>query len=72
VQDGHDETKMVEAVRFCWRAQRAAADSHLRTAVDFLLSHNMLLCSEIRLGAELPDFFHDTAAERGAHAVSTP
>jgi len=57
VQDGYNETKMVEAVRFCWRGQRASAESHLHTAVDFLLSHNLLLRSEMRLGAELPDFF---------------
>jgi hypothetical protein len=57
VQDGCDETKMVEAIRFCPGAQRASAESHPRTAVDFLLSHNPLLRSEMRLGAELPDFF---------------
>jgi Centromere DNA-binding protein complex CBF3 subunit, domain 2 len=54
--DGYDETKIVKAVRFCWRGQRVSAESHLRTAVDFL-SHNLLLRSEMRLGAKLPDFF---------------
>jgi hypothetical protein len=38
-------------------SQRASAESHLRTTVDFLLSHNLLLRSEMRLGASLPDFF---------------
>jgi hypothetical protein len=57
VQDGYDETKIVKVVRFCWRGQRASAESHLRTAVDFLLSHNLLLRSEMRLGAEPRDFF---------------
>jgi hypothetical protein len=32
-------------------------ESHLRTAVDFLLSHTMLLRGENIRTAQLPDFF---------------
>jgi Centromere DNA-binding protein complex CBF3 subunit, domain 2 len=32
-------------------------EPYLRTALDFLLARNMLLRSESRLGAKLPDFF---------------
>ena len=55
---------MIEAVRFCWQVQagnkrqtKQSTEPLLRTAVDFLLAHNMLLRSEARLAAELLDFF---------------
>ena len=57
MQDGYDETKMIEAVRFCWQGRKQSAESLLRTAVDFLLSHNILMRSESRLAAELSGFF---------------
>lgn len=57
VQDGYDETKMVEAVRFCWQGRKQPAESLLRAAVDFLLSHHILRRSKWRLAAELSDFF---------------
>jgi hypothetical protein len=57
LQDGYDEAKMLEAVRFCWQGRSRSAEPHLRTAVDFLLAHNLLLRSESRLAAEFPDFF---------------
>jgi hypothetical protein len=64
LQDGYTEAKMLDAVRFCWEGSRqgkqrwgSSAEPYLRTAVDFLLAHNMLLRSEARLEAELPDFF---------------
>jgi hypothetical protein len=48
---------MVYAVRFCWRGRKQSTEPYLRTAVDFLLAHNVLLRSESRLAAEFPDFF---------------
>ena len=43
VQDGYDEAKMVEAIRFCWQGQKQSVEPFLCTAVDFLLAHNILL-----------------------------
>jgi hypothetical protein len=66
LQEGYTEEKMLDIVRACWvgsqdRARRGqhrqSIESHLRTAVDFLFSHNMLLRSESRLGAEFADLF---------------
>lgn len=61
MQDGYDEAKMIAAMRFCWqggkRPHKLSTEPFLRTALDFLLGHNMLLRSESRLAAELPDFF---------------
>jgi Centromere DNA-binding protein complex CBF3 subunit, domain 2 len=57
LQDGYDEAKMIDAVRFCWQGQKQSTEPYLRTAVDFLLAHNVLLRSESRLAAEFPDFF---------------
>jgi hypothetical protein len=57
LQDGYDEAKMVDAVRFCWQGRKQSTEPYLRTAVDFLLAHNVLLRSESRLAAEFPDFF---------------
>jgi hypothetical protein len=48
---------MVDAVRFCWRGRKQSTEPYLRTAVDFLLAHNVLLRSESRLAAGFPDFF---------------
>ena len=59
LQDGYDEAKMVDAVRFCWQdrqQKRQSIEPYLRTAADFLLAHNVLLRSESRLAAEFPDF----------------
>ena len=39
------------------RQSKPSTEPYLRTAVDFLLAHNMLLRSESRLAAELPDLF---------------
>jgi hypothetical protein len=48
---------MINAVRFCWQGWKQSTEPYLRTAVDFLLAHNILLRSESRLAAEFPDFF---------------
>jgi hypothetical protein len=37
--------------------KKQSTEAYLHTAIDFLLSHNLLLRSESRLAAELPDFF---------------
>jgi len=39
------------------RQSKPSTEPYLRTAVDFLLAHNMLLRSESCLAAELPDLF---------------
>ena len=43
VQDGYDEAKMVEAIRFCWQGQKQSVELFLCTAVNFLLTYNILL-----------------------------
>jgi hypothetical protein len=57
LQDGYNEAKMIDAVRFCWQGWKQSTEPYLRTAVDFLLAYNILLRSEPRLAAEFPDFF---------------
>lgn len=67
MQDGYNHEKMIELVQFCWQGWMQAADkkhrkpqaveSYLRTVVDFLLSHNMLLRGESRRNLELADLF---------------
>lgn len=60
LQDGYNEAKLIEAIRWCWSRQKwlkQSTEQHLRTATDFLLGHSMLLRGENRLGAQLPDFF---------------
>lgn len=62
--DGYNETDMVNIVRACWTkfsSQKhyspASVEAWLRTAVDFLFSHNMLLRGESRRHIELADLF---------------
>ena len=66
IQDGYGEKEMLDIVRQCWvgwEKQKKTGqiqftvESYLRTAVDFLLGHNMLLRGEARRMAELPDLF---------------
>lgn len=65
LQDGYDVQHMIRVVRFCWegwqddqkRVLPGLVESHLRTAVDFLLSHTMLLRGENNRTAQLPDLF---------------
>lgn len=66
MQDGYNHEKMIELVRFCWQGWRQAetkyrkpqaVESYLRTVVDFLLGHNMLLRGESRRNLELADLF---------------
>jgi hypothetical protein len=66
LQDGYSKDKIKEFVRYCWQGWRGkdtksrkleAQESYLRTAVDFLFSHNMLLRGESRRLVELPDLF---------------
>jgi Centromere DNA-binding protein complex CBF3 subunit, domain 2/Transcriptional activator of glycolytic enzymes len=62
--DGYNEKDMVNIVRACWTefsSQKhytsTSVESWLRTAVDFLFSHNMLLRGESRRYAEFADLF---------------
>lgn len=64
--DGNSTDKIADFVRFCWAGwQRTesqnrkpqAQESYLRTAVDFLLGHFMLLRGETRRNLELADMF---------------
>lgn len=62
--DGYDHSKMVYILRCCWqnwknqRSQKwLSVQSYLRTAVDFLFSHDMLLRGEYRRTAELAGLF---------------
>jgi hypothetical protein len=66
LQDGYNHDKMIDLVRFCWQGwmqtetkhrKPQAVESYLRTVVDFLLSHNMLLRGESRRKLELADLF---------------
>jgi hypothetical protein len=58
--DSYNKAKLIEAVRFCWQDSKkrpSAAELYLHTTTNFLLAHHLLLQSEDRLSAELPDFF---------------
>jgi hypothetical protein len=66
LQDGYSKEKVKDFVRFCWQGWRQkdikfrkpqAQESYLRTAVDFLFSHNMLLRGESRRQLQFPDLF---------------
>jgi hypothetical protein len=66
LQDGYSKDKIKEFVRYCWQGWKnkdtkfrkpEAQESYLRTAVDFLSSHNMLFRGESRRLVELPDLF---------------
>lgn len=58
LQNGYDEAKMIDAVCFCKQRQNRTqlAKPYLRTTVDFLLAHNILLRSESHHAAEFPGF----------------
>src|SRR5215472_10712470 len=57
LQDGYNEAKMIDAIRFCWgqtnpawgqaqqKRSKQSTEPYLRTAADFLHAHNMLLRS---------------------------
>jgi hypothetical protein len=66
LQDGYTKENIRAIVRYCWTGWREdkskyrkpqAQESYLRTAVDFLLSHSMLLRGEDVRGLQLPDMF---------------
>jgi len=61
LQDGYNERAIVNVVRFCWAGwqnqKKCSVEAHLRTAMDFLFAHNMLLRGESRRTAELADLF---------------
>ncbi|KAJ5110851.1 short-chain dehydrogenase [Penicillium argentinense] len=66
LQDGYSKDKIKDFVRYCWQGWRTkdlkhrkpqAQESYLRTAVDFLFSHNMLLRGESRRQLQFPDLF---------------
>ncbi|KAH8430197.1 uncharacterized protein LDX57_013066 [Aspergillus melleus] len=66
LQDGYNTDQMADIVRFCWEGWEAddpkrllpvTIESHLRTAVDFLFCHTMLLRGENIRAAQLPDLF---------------
>jgi Centromere DNA-binding protein complex CBF3 subunit, domain 2/Transcriptional activator of glycolytic enzymes len=64
-QPGEVEVEEEEKGKKKKRRLRPSTEPYLRTAADFLLAHNMLLRSESRLGAELPDFFALELPEEG-------
>jgi Centromere DNA-binding protein complex CBF3 subunit, domain 2 len=64
--DGYNSDQMAKVVRFGWdgwqdpntkRVIPATIESHLRTSVDFLFSHSMLLRGENIRMAQLADLF---------------
>jgi hypothetical protein len=66
LQDSYTEDDIKAIVRYCWAGwmkdaiknrKPQAQESYLRTAVDFLFSHNMLLRGEDRRGLEMADLF---------------
>ena len=64
LMDGYDSVAMQNVVRAGWtnwttmkRIDSQSIESHLRTAVDFLFGHTMLLRSEHRRDVQLPDLF---------------
>jgi hypothetical protein len=67
IQDGYNTDAFARVVRACWRFKTEAGIvrdcsspsvlSGLRTAVDLLFAHNMLLRGETRRNVQLPDLF---------------
>jgi hypothetical protein len=66
LQDGYNAEQMGKIIRFCWegwqtdttkRVIPALVELHLRTAVDFLFSHTMLLRGENIRTAQPPNLF---------------
>ncbi|PLB48212.1 hypothetical protein P170DRAFT_208275 [Aspergillus steynii IBT 23096] len=63
LQDGYNTDQMADIIRLCWEGWEAddpkrllpvSIESHLRTAVDFLFCHTMLLRGENIRAAQLP------------------
>jgi hypothetical protein len=74
LQDGYSKDKIKDFVRYCWQGWRAkdlkhrkpqAQESYLRTAVDFLFCHNMLLRGESRRRLQFPDLFTISLPNKG-------
>uniref|UniRef100_A0A093XJK8 High-osmolarity-induced transcription protein 1 n=1 Tax=Talaromyces marneffei PM1 TaxID=1077442 RepID=A0A093XJK8_TALMA len=66
LQDGYTQENIRALVRYCWTGWQQtdqkgrkpqAQESYLRTSVDFLLSHNMLLRGEDRRNLQFADLF---------------
>lgn len=63
ILDGYDLEKIGTIVRRCWEAplnlkrRNNSIESYFRTALDFLMGHNLLLRGEARRTAALPDLF---------------
>ena len=64
LQDGYNQRDMIKVIRACWTNftdaksfSTVSVQSHLRTAVDFLVSHAMLLRGETRRNVQLADLF---------------
>ncbi|EAS32210.3 uncharacterized protein CIMG_13776 [Coccidioides immitis RS] len=60
--DGYHEKDIVRLVEYCWQGwseskKGQSVEPHLRTAVDFLMGHSMLLRGESRRTAQLADLF---------------
>ena len=72
LQDGYSAREFEAIVRGCWIIVEGKSalisltiEAYFRTALDFLLSHNMLLRGENRRGAELADLFALPLANEG-------
>ncbi|EDN11037.1 predicted protein [Histoplasma mississippiense (nom. inval.)] len=61
LQDGYNEKMMIHLMKFCWtgwyKNDQTSVMSHLRTGLNFLMNHNMLLRGETSRTAQLPDLF---------------
>ncbi|EDN05524.1 predicted protein [Histoplasma mississippiense (nom. inval.)] len=61
LQDGYNEKLMIHLMKFCWtgwyKNDQTSVISHLRTGLNFLMNHNMLLRGETSRTAQLPDLF---------------
>ncbi|KAJ5449533.1 short-chain dehydrogenase [Penicillium daleae] len=75
LQDGYSKDKIKDFVRYCWHGWRTidlkhrkpqAQESYLRTAVDFLFSHNMLLRGESCRRLQFPDLFTISLPNEGS------
>ena len=77
LQDGYTMTDLANIVRRCWTvadppstATSQTIEASFRTAVDFLLSHNMLLRGENRRTMQLADLFVLPLANEGPTACA--
>lgn len=68
LQDGYDEAKIINAVRFCWQGRKQSIEPYLRTAVDFC-SPTASYCAASPVSLPSSRLLHDLLAGRRPDVV---